>query len=205
MLAGRFEAGVLQARAESAKCLLMSVRPMFVLATLSLILYSLGLATDVSCRELAPEDELLMTCRTHYASCCFLLVINACFFFLSVMILHTEPSLLHLLREMTPAQGLSQAQICKLLAHDYGDPTAPPTLQQCLICLEDFEQGEKIRYLPCGHHFHAGCLDTWLSRKSECPIRCQLDLQALPVDDALSLRSDQERGNSSVSNLSHAV
>ena len=32
----------------------------------------------------------------------------------------------------------------------------------CSICLDDFEEGQRQRVLPCGHVFHAPCVDEWL-------------------------------------------
>jgi hypothetical protein len=33
----------------------------------------------------------------------------------------------------------------------------------CVICLEHFQTGERLRVLPCRHSFHVGCIDRWLS------------------------------------------
>jgi hypothetical protein len=33
----------------------------------------------------------------------------------------------------------------------------------CVICLEAFRHGERLRVLPCDHSFHVGCIDRWLS------------------------------------------
>ncbi|KAI9208230.1 uncharacterized protein BJ171DRAFT_490713 [Polychytrium aggregatum] len=32
----------------------------------------------------------------------------------------------------------------------------------CSICLDDYDQGEKLRVLACGHRFHRQCIDEWL-------------------------------------------
>jgi hypothetical protein len=33
----------------------------------------------------------------------------------------------------------------------------------CVICLETFQDGDRLRVLPCDHSFHVGCIDRWLS------------------------------------------
>lgn len=46
---------------------------------------------------------------------------------------------------------------------------------QCAICIETLEDDDEVRGLTCGHAFHAGCLDPWLtSRRACCPL-CKAD------------------------------
>ncbi|CAN0109107.1 unnamed protein product [Ascophyllum nodosum] len=40
----------------------------------------------------------------------------------------------------------------------------------CTICLASYEEEEVIKVLPCGHDFHAHCLDAWLELKASCPL-----------------------------------
>lgn len=43
--------------------------------------------------------------------------------------------------------------------------------ETCTICLDDFNEGDKVRILPCEHAFHLKCIDPWLkTRRRECPI-----------------------------------
>uniref|UniRef100_A0A7C8ZYT8 RING-type E3 ubiquitin transferase n=1 Tax=Opuntia streptacantha TaxID=393608 RepID=A0A7C8ZYT8_OPUST len=40
----------------------------------------------------------------------------------------------------------------------------------CIICLGEFMDGDKIRVLPkCKHGFHVRCIDVWLLSHSSCP------------------------------------
>ena len=40
---------------------------------------------------------------------------------------------------------------------------------RCIICMEDMNEGDQIRHLPCMHAFHVDCIDDWLTRKFQCP------------------------------------
>lgn len=39
----------------------------------------------------------------------------------------------------------------------------------CQICMENFEEGDELRTLPCFHLFHSHCVDQWLKVNSICP------------------------------------
>lgn len=42
----------------------------------------------------------------------------------------------------------------------------------CVICLGEFNQGDEVAQLPCGHTFHEECVGKWLLRQTRCPLRC---------------------------------
>lgn len=43
--------------------------------------------------------------------------------------------------------------------------------EMCVICLEEFDDKEKFRKLPCKHIFHKKCIDHWVMySKTACPI-----------------------------------
>ena len=51
----------------------------------------------------------------------------------------------------------------------------------CAVCLEDYQPGDLLRMLPCGHWFHQPCVDQWLTARSAlCPI-CKADARRGPT------------------------
>ncbi|XP_028091989.1 RING-H2 finger protein ATL40-like [Camellia sinensis] len=43
-------------------------------------------------------------------------------------------------------------------------------ITDCHICLEKFLQGDNVRVLPaCRHIYHIDCIQTWLTRDTQCP------------------------------------
>ncbi|KAJ1859625.1 hypothetical protein LPJ73_001769 [Coemansia sp. RSA 2703] len=52
----------------------------------------------------------------------------------------------------------------------------------CIVCIDDFVVGSKMRILPCGHNYHIECIDPWLTAKSSlCPL-CKYDTRSVLTD-----------------------
>jgi len=63
---------------------------------------------------------------------------------------------------------LSRQRLLKLPKKNYAKEDKYDT---CAICLEDYEEGESLRILPCDHAYHCKCVDPWLtSNKRVCPL-----------------------------------
>ncbi|KAK3155577.1 hypothetical protein QOZ80_2BG0205080 [Eleusine coracana subsp. coracana] len=55
-------------------------------------------------------------------------------------------------------------------------PQCSDDMEQCHICLTEYEDGEQIRTLPCKHEFHVQCVDKWLKEVHRvCPL-CRGDV-----------------------------
>ena len=42
--------------------------------------------------------------------------------------------------------------------------------KKCIICLEDFKNGDNVSFLPCTHFFHFKCINSWFKNKNICPL-----------------------------------
>ncbi|TPX31097.1 hypothetical protein SmJEL517_g05487 [Synchytrium microbalum] len=50
----------------------------------------------------------------------------------------------------------------------------------CVICLTEYEDGDRLRQLRCSHHFHMTCVDEWLRINKSCPL-CVRDVEPAPA------------------------
>ena len=48
-------------------------------------------------------------------------------------------------------------------------------LNECSICLDNFDVGQKISELSCHHLFHKECLEQWMQDNHNCPL-CRLSV-----------------------------
>ncbi|KAK4354545.1 hypothetical protein RND71_026739 [Anisodus tanguticus] len=75
-------------------------------------------------------------------------------------------------RRKVNGQGLEPSilETIPVLAFD-GKEFKDGTILECTICLCEFTEGEKMRFLPkCNHGFHVECIDAWLQCHSTCPL-----------------------------------
>mmetsp|Transcript_22097 Transcript_22097/g.54093 ORF Transcript_22097/g.54093 Transcript_22097/m.54093 type:complete len:483 (-) Transcript_22097:492-1940(-) len=84
-------------------------------------------------------------------------------------------SLAQLLRAQPIQQGVSQQVIQSLPTRKYKKESTEKTdeknkFNQCRICLEEYEDDETLRTLPCFHFYHQSCIDKWLEGNTKCPL-----------------------------------
>lgn len=44
----------------------------------------------------------------------------------------------------------------------------------CIICLDDIEEGDSVRSLRCLHKFHQKCIDEWLQKQKKDNLLCPI-------------------------------
>ncbi|KAE8683332.1 RING/U-box superfamily protein, putative isoform 2 [Hibiscus syriacus] len=68
--------------------------------------------------------------------------------------------------------GLSEETILNRLKRRKHSSASGAQLEAepCCVCQEEYNDGEDIGTLECGHDFHADCIKQWLMHKNLCPI-----------------------------------
>ncbi|GFQ01020.1 RING-H2 finger protein atl57 [Phtheirospermum japonicum] len=68
------------------------------------------------------------------------------------------------------SRGRPPAAVGSLPLVAYGRAAKHRMIDDCPICLSEFEERETVKLIPyCGHVFHAWCIDTWLSSHVDLP------------------------------------
>ncbi|CAM8938476.1 unnamed protein product [Rhodiola kirilowii] len=65
--------------------------------------------------------------------------------------------------------GLTEATVKKCVKQRQSRPRKDK-IEPCCICKDEYQKGQKIGTLKCGHVFHPGCIKEWLLVKNSCPI-----------------------------------
>mmetsp|Transcript_40961 Transcript_40961/g.63932 ORF Transcript_40961/g.63932 Transcript_40961/m.63932 type:complete len:577 (+) Transcript_40961:223-1953(+) len=53
--------------------------------------------------------------------------------------------------------------------------------EACVICQDEYEEGQELVRLPCKHEFHSSCVISWLGRMNTCP-SCRHELEVSTPD-----------------------
>eukprot|EP01084_Bolivina_argentea_P071236 129541_1 len=91
------------------------------------------------------------------------------------------------IRSTPHPNGASKKQIKKLKIISYKQNMIEDIdSTQCIICLDDYTENDKIRILKCNHAFHKHCSDEWLYQNDKCPLCNQNIVDAQNVHNSTS-------------------
>ncbi len=63
---------------------------------------------------------------------------------------------------------------------------------ECIICRSDFENGDVLRKLRCGHKFHIDCINAWLDPLHMSDRKCPICLTNITLDDEAKYQSKRD-------------
>ncbi|EEF29527.1 RING-H2 finger protein ATL5F, putative [Ricinus communis] len=74
-----------------------------------------------------------------------------------------------------PPERMARAKVIVIAGRvfEYKSEVQKPNVfcRECVICLEEFKDGEECRiFTKCNHFYHNGCIDKWLIKHRHCPI-----------------------------------
>lgn len=92
--------------------------------------------------------------------------------------------------------GLDKAFVDSLPTVTYKVALPLKDVQECAVCLCEFQENDECRILPkCNHSFHTACIDTWFLSHSTCPL-CRTSAEP---PNSLSAVERQEASEESIS------
>jgi len=90
---------------------------------------------------------------------------------LQTLLLNAQRTTRELEDTLMQQRGLVQEALQEIESFDWRPTTMSDENQKtCMICLNDFHDGDNCRRLPCRHMFHTSCVNEWLRRCTDCPI-----------------------------------
>eukprot|EP00927_Polykrikos_kofoidii_P077637 TRINITY_DN74560_c0_g1_i1.p1 TRINITY_DN74560_c0_g1~~TRINITY_DN74560_c0_g1_i1.p1 ORF type:complete len:317 (+),score=40.33 TRINITY_DN74560_c0_g1_i1:151-1101(+) len=76
-------------------------------------------------------------------------------------------------RSEAPVAAALPGQIASLPLVRFSADLFSDDRPSCAVCLGEYDVGDSLRRLPCGHHFHKMCSDKWLRQSKRCPLCMQ--------------------------------
>jgi len=115
-------------------------------------------------------------------------VVTGCFCCMGIYILVKWALERRRMRRIASRRRLSTKQLNKIPTKKFKKGDA---YEVCAICLEDYEENEKLRILPCNHAYHTKCVDPWLTKSRKfCPV-CKRKILTKKEAEKLKKKTEQ--------------
>ena len=77
--------------------------------------------------------------------------------------------------DLLEPKGLSEEKI-KSLPKVIFNKDLKKEKERCVICLDDYKEGDELINIPCFHYFHSKCITEWFKNNKNCPI-CKYEIK----------------------------
>ena len=67
-------------------------------------------------------------------------------------------------------QGLTKAELKRLKVKKFKLADSKEKDDSCVICMDEYKEGDKLYVLPCNHEYHRDCVKDWLVKQRNCPL-----------------------------------
>ncbi|CAD8066135.1 unnamed protein product [Paramecium sonneborni] len=97
-----------------------------------------------------------------------------------ILLNENQQLLLSLRNNRTSEEQINQLPVRQISMEFINQHQNDDNLIKCMICLEDYQENQIVRTMPCWHYFHQDCIDKWLHKSTQCPIcktEVDIDLQ----------------------------
>ncbi len=91
----------------------------------------------------------------------------------------------HFMDEYEVEPGITENELNRLKITRFKSTMVEKEDASCSICLADYNEGDSVVGLPCGHLFHKDCIGPWIETKHRCPLCRQ------PINTGEDKRSPQ--------------
>ncbi|CAD8153982.1 unnamed protein product [Paramecium pentaurelia] len=107
-----------------------------------------------------------------------------------ILLNENQQLLLSLRNNQTSEEQINQLPIRQISMEFINQHQNDDNHIKCMICLEDYQENQIVRTMPCWHYFHQECIDKWLHKSTLCPI-CKTEVDSDLQIEEISMQMHQ--------------